>query len=193
MKLKTLTKHLLMQWPTLFRNALDVYNHLFYVVGNGYEWKNGILVQSGFRTKTKMQCIKEYVNESFDYVKRMQKEFIELTNDFNKEHMENVRIKHYKTSIQNILNGIELIENADIHSDDFRMREGFMFYPIYEGYSKCTTIPDDIQPDWLEGINKINKIKEEYEKSRQSEIDKENRKKEIMKKHEEIKEKREEI
>lgn len=42
MKLKTLVKHLIMQWPSIFPNALAVYDHLFYVIGNGsYGWKNG--------------------------------------------------------------------------------------------------------------------------------------------------------
>lgn len=44
MKLKTLVKHLIMQWPRLFPNALAAYDHLFYVVGNGYDWKNGELL-----------------------------------------------------------------------------------------------------------------------------------------------------
>ena len=35
MKLKTLVKHLIMQWPGFFPNALAVYEHLFYVIGNG--------------------------------------------------------------------------------------------------------------------------------------------------------------
>ena len=39
-----------------------------------------------------------------------------------------------------------------------------LYYPIYKGYSKCTTIPNDIKPDWLEGIKFINQLREKLVK-----------------------------
>jgi hypothetical protein len=53
-----------------------------------------------------------------------------------------------------------IIKHAEELSEDFTPTKRFTFYPICEKYSACTTIPDDIKPDWLEGINKINEIRE---------------------------------
>ena len=33
-------------------------------------------------------------------------------------------------------------------------------HPICKGYSACTIIPNNVKPDWLEGINKINELRE---------------------------------
>lgn len=57
MKLKTLVKHLIMQHPDIFPNALAVYNHLFYVIGNGYRWKDGELHEVGSEIKQKSEKI----------------------------------------------------------------------------------------------------------------------------------------
>ena len=70
MKLKTYVKHCIMQYPLIYRNALDVYNHLFYVIGNGYEWKNGVLHAYGFKTKSKLECIKAVIEEHLNDAKK---------------------------------------------------------------------------------------------------------------------------
>ena len=61
MRLKTLVKHLIMQFPGIFPNALSVYNHLFYVIGNGYEWKDGVLYNAVFKEMTEEECVKEMI------------------------------------------------------------------------------------------------------------------------------------
>ena len=33
-------------YPGLFKERVDVLNHLFCVIGNGYDWKNGELVDN---------------------------------------------------------------------------------------------------------------------------------------------------
>lgn len=35
-------------YPTLFRTRLDILDHLFVVIGNGYRWVNGALDATGF-------------------------------------------------------------------------------------------------------------------------------------------------
>ena len=50
-----------MQFPGIFPNALSVYNHLFYVIGNGYEWKDGVLYNAVFKEKTEEECVKEMI------------------------------------------------------------------------------------------------------------------------------------
>ena len=162
MKLKTLVKHLIMQCPGLFPNALAVYDDLFYVVGNGYRWKNGELYYIGFKTKTKEQCIQAIIDDYIERYNDRVKELNEMKKDgsiseeeFNK--FIELRKAEYAKDAENEK---YIVEHAKELVEDFTPYKGFRFYPFYEGYSKCSRIPDDIKPDWLEGINKYNKIRE---------------------------------
>lgn len=151
-----------MQWPMLYPNALAVYNHLFYVIGNGYSWKNGELHRIGFKTKTKEQCIQAIID---DYAERLENRIKELTamkndgtiseEEFNK--FIELRKAGYEKDVKQ---ETYIVEHAKELAEDFTPYKGFVFYPFYEGYSECSRIPKDIKPDWLEGINKYNKIRE---------------------------------
>jgi len=161
MKLKTLVKHLIMQWPGLFPNALSVYDHLFYVIGNGFSWKNGELHEIGFKTKTKEHCIQNVIDDYNERLNNRIEELNKMKNDgkIDEESFNKCIELHKARYAKNIEKEIYIIEHAKELSEDFTPFEGFRFYPICEGYSKCTTIPDDIKPDWLDGINKYNKIR----------------------------------
>ena len=161
MKLKTYVKHCIMQYPLIYRNALDVYNHLFYVIGNGYEWKNGTLHTYGFKTKSKLECIKAVIEEHLDDAKKRELDLSDeiYTSKLSKRDIEEFAIMRYKSELKRALSEIEIVENAEKLAEDFTPQKDFKFYPICK-YSKCMNIPDDIQPDWLEGINRINEIRE---------------------------------
>lgn len=49
MKAEKLITKLFKDWKTLFRTRADVLDHLFFTIGNGYRWKNGILKGSDRR------------------------------------------------------------------------------------------------------------------------------------------------
>ena len=162
-----------MQFPMLFKNATEVYNHLFYVIGNGYDWKDGELKEVGFRPKSKLQCIKDVFNEHVDDCVKQVKSLEEMLSDgrLDRELDEKLIINRYKHCAEDILEEINVIMTADERADDFSIPKDifpyihevkFEFYPISES-SKCKQIPDDVKPDWKEGIEKINKIREEYE------------------------------
>ena len=153
MKLKTLCKHLIMQNPCIFPNALSVYDHLFYVIGNGYHWKDGILQSDEeFKEKSEEECIQEMIDFHTNIVKETSKEWDDIDPEI---------AKRAKGRLQNTIEKeTYIIKHAEELSEDFTPTERFTFYPISEKYSACTTIPNDIKPDWLEGINKINEIRE---------------------------------
>ena len=169
MKLKTLVKQLIMQCPGIFPNALAVYDHLFYVNGNGFSWKNGELHEIGFKTKTKEQCIQAVIdNYAERYEKRVQ-ELNAMKNDgaideeeFNK--FIELRKAGYAKDVER---ETYIVEHAKELAEDFTLYNGFIFYPFCEGYSECSRIPDDIKSDWLEGINKYNEIREKLIKENQ--------------------------
>ena len=151
-----------MQWPCLFPNALSVYDHLFYVIGNGFSWKNGELQEIGFKTKTKKQCIQDIIDDHIEQYENRVKELTALKNDeiineeeFNK-FIELCRARYTK----DVERETYIVEHAKELAEDFTPYKGFVFYPFYEGYSECSRIPKDIKPDWLEGINEYNKIRE---------------------------------
>lgn len=165
MKLKTLVKHLIMQYPNIFPNALAVYNHLFYVIGNGYEWKDGELHEIGGEIKqiSEKNCIKGMINSHTDFMNQTIKIYNErkengLIDEYLTEELTNNLKEQVKKDIET---ETHIIKHAKELSEDFSVPgEIFVFYPICKGYSRCTTIPENIKPDWLEGINKINKLRE---------------------------------
>ena len=167
MKLKTLVKQFIMQCPGIFPNALAVYDHLFYVNGNGFSWKNGELHEIGFKTKTKEQCIQDVMN---DYGERLNNRVKELTamknegsideEEFNK-FVELRKDRYAKDAERETY----IVEHAKELAEDFTPYKGFVFYPLCDGYSKCSQIPKDIKPDWLEGINRYNEIREKLIKA----------------------------
>ena len=67
----------------------------------------------------------------------------------------------YKGSLKRALSEIEIIMNAEKLAEDFTPQKDFKFYPLSK-YAKCMQIPDDIQPDWLEGINMINNFRKQH-------------------------------
>ena len=163
MKLKTYVKHCIMQYPLIYRNALDVYNHLFYVIGNGYEWKNGVLHACGFKTKPKLECIKAVITEHLNDAKRRELDLSDkiYTSKLSKQVIEEFAIMRYKGELKRALSEIEIVENAKKLAEDFTPQKDFIFHPICQ-YSKCMNIPDDIQPDWLEGINMLNEFRKQH-------------------------------
>jgi hypothetical protein len=151
-----------MQCPCLFPNALAVYDHLFYVIGNGFSWKNGELHEIGFKTKTKEQCIQDVMDDYNERLNNRIEELNEMKNDgvIDEEAFNKFVELHKARYAKNIEKEIYVIEHAKELSENFTPYEGFIFYPFCEGYSECSRIPKDIQPDWLKGINMYNKIRE---------------------------------
>jgi len=59
MSLRDTVRYCLLWYPSIFKNALDVYNHLFCVIGNGYDWKDGCLVDGHDKKKKSKLDIKD--------------------------------------------------------------------------------------------------------------------------------------
>lgn len=163
MTLKEYVKQHIMQYPGIFHNALLVYNHLFYVNGNGHEWHNGTLIEPDFKEKSVAECITDNIKFRHEILNNeIEFEEAELTH----------KIRHIMLMnfTNRIVEDIHTIMNAEKLANDFSIPtkrwpyniEPFEFYPICE-YAKCMNIPDNIDPEWKDAIDKLNKIKEEYE------------------------------
>lgn len=66
MKVKDAVKASLMLYPTIQKTKLDVYEHMFLVIGNGYDWVNGELVAEK-RVPTVQEAIEKELNDNFQY------------------------------------------------------------------------------------------------------------------------------
>ena len=66
MKVKDAVKASIMLYPTIQKTKLDVYEHMFLVIGNGYDWVNGELVAEK-RVPTVQEAIEKELNDNFQY------------------------------------------------------------------------------------------------------------------------------
>ena len=159
MKVELTIQEMFDNYPTLFKERADCLNHLFCVIGNGYDWVNGELIegpedyteeeQREFETRLKDGKAFQYNKMSLRaevlefYRRRMEKhpeEETPLDKKFNEEYFNSIPDDQY-------------------HKHERRKR--WYFYiniPGHEridyhyNYSYLWNYPEDIKPDWLAAI-----------------------------------------
>lgn len=157
MTLKNTIKKMLTQYPTLFQDRAQCLCHLYCTNGNGYEWKNGQLVD-------KFQA--EYQNEPSEIEKKIadslssQVDAVELSHEtmdakcstfLQRQLIEFYRIERAKKNIDKLI-------QPNFH--DF-IQTGFTFYPLCE-YAKILNIPADVKKDWLDGAKETLALLNKY-------------------------------
>ncbi len=143
---KNTIKESLLSYPTLYKKEEDVLEHLFFVIGNGYEWKNGQLVDIDGKRGSMESRVKEIWDD------RLQREH--CSKIFKVDWPEGFYPKTVDDPI------IQALWKAQ---DDFRkkcieigVRDGDTersIYPI-SGYCKLYSVPKDVKPDWLAAAHK---------------------------------------
>lgn len=151
----------LLLFPGIHPNALTVYDHLFCVIGNGYSWENGELVEHGEKASSvKDGVIKaiefhlmdpvvdpfEHIDLGLDYVKR----------SLNYEYKRVIKDVEMTFDVENRMKDFSF-ETSDKYfgyGKYFAAEDKYMLYDICE-YSKICNLPDDIKPDWLEAAEKM--------------------------------------
>lgn len=136
------------KYPSLFRRRWEVLNHLFCVIGNGFEWVNGELVEKGERK------IKNYVPLLKDGEAYRSEESIREQVSKENKKMDEWIIKHNqeyeKLGISHLINTWP----GEKTEKEIAKTYNVEFYPLSE-YSAIFNIPEDIKPDWLEGIKEV--------------------------------------
>jgi hypothetical protein len=153
------------EYPSISRNKLDVYDHLFLTNGNGYDWVNGELIEK-YNERLNVISIEEAIDKLFNNESRIDFTtdrmflYIEKLNKGEKVVKESLQydLKRYAQDVKTIVNAEKavnqsLFEIEPIISLDGLKPECFL-YPLCE-YSKIMNIPDDIKSDWLEGIKEL--------------------------------------
>lgn len=134
-------------YPTLYQTREQVLNQLFCVIGNGYEWKNGELVDDNdkkpinnlYNGKAKQYNIitkGKYRKMMFDELKS-DKENYKFWTDILKEKGLTLEEEFLKPK-------------EDDNELQFKIDKSI--YPLCRQYSKMFNYPKDIKEDWLEGI-----------------------------------------
>ncbi|MBY0402891.1 MAG: hypothetical protein K2X66_03275, partial [Cyanobacteria bacterium] len=98
------------------KTRFDILNHLFFVIGNGYDWVKGRLVAS------------------------------------ESPNSRDVFYQNQKLSRQEFLKKLteqDFIPNEALKAGKLTPNTQVKAYPI-SGYSRINTIPDDVQPEWLD-------------------------------------------
>lgn len=148
----------LLNYPLLFKNALDVYDQLFCVIGNGYKWKDGELVSTSLDkvVKTKAGAVLHQIKEFFR--DKMFWRTAKLIGLFKAIEM---KVKRTHMLVSRILDVDKNIVDFSIKDDEEKAKYfkdyKFSFYPLFSSSAICN-LPDDIKTDWLEAAKKMYEI-----------------------------------
>jgi hypothetical protein len=147
----------LLRLPTLCSNAGDVLHQLYFVIGNGYDWKDGRLVEDSV-------CYNEYTGgESFEaYLERMNSTTPEsfgpglrgLDDDDYDAYLNTGRSLTELARADVERDGLKAFhhhkENMDSLLKDFSIPKNKL-YPLCPKYARFFTVPDDVKDDYLLG------------------------------------------
>lgn len=123
-------------YPSLFQTRADVINQLFFVIGNGYEWRDGELCGvDGDQPKTLDDITEERIA---------------------RELQDRSRVRLAQSAARILGEPIPTEEEAleEQLNEEFAIKIGPVrgkprdFYPVCQ-YSKLCNVPADVRPDWL--------------------------------------------
>lgn len=135
MTVETTIQRMFDNYPDLFATRRDCYNHLFCVIGNGYEWKRGQIVEYG-----EDEELESFVEEA------EQRDYAAQSAEFSKAKQTEENIKK-KEDWRKLLvsNGVPESMTVD------------KWYPVCE-FSLIKCIPADIKPDWKEAVEECKEM-----------------------------------
>lgn len=148
------------KFPCLFKERSDCLDHLFCVIGNGFDWSGGELVYGydDFRID------EEYLETCLVNGKAFQHNKLSLRAEarhYLEERREEDRVKGIKEDPN-----YEQVEDKYVNSlpDDVYHRRprdkrwGFYLNGYCERYAYLFNYPENIRPDWLAGIEECKEL-----------------------------------
>ena len=127
-------KQMMVEYPTLFPSKVQAIHHLFWVIGNGYDWVDGELISIDEPHPITPYSISEDHRRMHEEYRKMYEDV--AVYDANWEMRERGLIAFSKF----------LFENDD-YIRTYRI-ELSSIYPLCE-HAKVLTVPSDVKPDWL--------------------------------------------
>lgn len=153
------------EYPSISRNKLDVYDHLFLTNGNGYDWVNGELIEK-YNKRLNIISIEEAIDKLFndesriDLITDRMFFYIGVLNKEEKVVKESLQydLVRYAQNVKTIVNAEKAVNQSLFEIEPIISLDGLepecFLYPLCE-YSKIMNIPDNIKPDWLDGIKEL--------------------------------------
>ena len=166
MKFELTIQEMFDNYPTLFKDRADCLNHLFCVIGNGYDWVNGELVegpedysaeeQKYFEDRLKdgkafqynRMSLRDEAIESYNrYLKRNGGKESGYDKSFNKEYFASLPDDKY-------------------HKCEERRKRWYFYINIpgheridyHKEFAYLWNYPEDIKPDWLAAIEETKSL-----------------------------------
>lgn len=131
MTVETTIQRMFDRYPDLFSDRKECLNHLFCVIGNGYKWKRGQIVECGADEEIEPFIIEA---ENRDYAAQAAEHTVAKQSEEN--------IKKWN-------------ERKALYPHCYK----FEWYPLCE-YSLINNIPDDAKPDWKAAADECRKLLE---------------------------------
>lgn len=159
----------LRRYPALNKNKVDVFDHLFLTVGNGYEWVNGELVywkeEERYVMNVETAIQKCLFNEHTEFITMhtIKAKLNDFMYDCLEEENENVLCLSIDDTAQKILDRLNrtkatnmeyisrILRSEEEYHKQLWMHNESDLYDL-SGYSKVCNIPVDIKDDWKEAI-----------------------------------------
>ena len=138
MQLETTIQQMFDSYPSLYATRQECYNHLFCVIGNGYDWLHGQLVPSEDACSDDPNVA--FMHDS-DYARVVPRAM---------QSEENVRKK--RDDDRNMWNALRWSKLEDEGEDIGEYPEDVEWYPVSQRYSYVLNFPEDIKPDWRQAI-----------------------------------------
>lgn len=176
MNVEDTIRYALMAWPLIETNRLIVLDQMFLTIGNGYEWKDGELVEpvrGGEITPEDIPTVEEAVKLVVQdtLIDQDPAQWYPIW-ELKEKDPEKILRDKFKDYAEVITGQIELIYRIEERMQDMSVpdrkrypysfitdksvpsRLNTVFYPICE-YSDICNLPDDIKPDWLREARKV--------------------------------------
>ena len=150
--------------PMRFKERADCLNHLFCLVGNGYQWKNGELVEIDRQYTTKeIEQLNAHLIDGKAFQHNLMSWQDEIVETFISSMTKSFDGEEIPTAIQRAMDkhiaGLREKYPADVlHEFPRKERWDYSKLPYFAKYAKIVNIPDDIHDDWLAGIEECKQM-----------------------------------
>lgn len=171
-KLDKAIKKAMLTYPTVYPTRERFLSHAFLVIGNGYDWLNGVLVSYGDSRIPKNR--EEFASDIIERITRVSEKsdnFIkELNNDdfygkLDDETLKKVidreaeklseRLEDLKEELKTRYDMFDNIKKHVMTRATEYPDPGYYEMNICKPYAKICNIPDDIEESWLDGAIEI--------------------------------------
>lgn len=145
-KLDALVRSLLLRYPSLFGTRWDVLSHLYLVIGNGYEWSNGELVEVFRDERTDEQAAAEF----FSDIDKFRTTFA-ASWDAVDERRDTLKRRRRQFQLDNL--DLIVHEPRNDAPGSFNAAKILVYTSL--DYSHVFRVPDDAEPSFRDGAVEV--------------------------------------